>query len=257
MNDAAVNVHARIEDGLARITLDRPPVNVLTIAMMRELAAAIRRAGASSDVRVVRLDAVGKAFSAGVDVGEHMGDFLPAMMEAFDGVFRAFEEVAQPVVAVVHGAALGGGCEVVLGADVCLASEKATFGQPEIRLGVFAPPASVLLPRIVGERRSLGLLLSGETISAAEAERIGLVNKVFPDTTFPDEADDWIAGLLRLSGPVLALAKRAVSIARGRGPREAHGAVSRLYMDTLMKTEDAHEGLRSFMEKRAPSWKHR
>jgi enoyl-CoA hydratase/carnithine racemase len=103
-------------EGLARITLDRPPVNVLTTAMMRELAAALRRVAADDAVRVIRLDASGKTFSAGVDVGEHLGDLLPSMMAALADLFVAFDSVPQPIVAVVQGAALGGGLEVVLGA---------------------------------------------------------------------------------------------------------------------------------------------
>ena len=160
---------------VARITLDRPPLNVLTTAMMLGMAQALDEAAASPHVRVVRLDAVGRAFCAGVDVGEHMGEALAPMMDALTRLFDAFERCPLPVVAVVQAAALGGGCEVVLGADLCVASERATFGQPEIKLGVFAPPASVLLPRAVGERRALGLLLTGDTFSAAEAHGWGLV----------------------------------------------------------------------------------
>lgn len=250
-------VHVALEGPLARITLDRPPLNVLTIAMMSDLAAGLRRAAADPEVRVIRLDALGKAFSAGVDVGEHLGDALPAMMGALAELFETFESIPQPVVAVVHGAALGGGCEVVLGCDLCVASERATFGQPEIRLAVFAPPASVLLPRIVGARIAAGLLLTGETIPAAEAHRIGLVNAVYPEDRFEAEAAAYVGRLLALSGVALRHAKRAVAAARELTPREAHRELDRIYMSELMTTEDAHEGLAAFVEKRSPSWKHR
>jgi cyclohexa-1,5-dienecarbonyl-CoA hydratase len=250
-------VYVATEGGLGRITLDRPPVNVLTTAMMRELAAALRRVAGDDDVRVVRLDAAGKAFCAGVDVGDHLGDLLPAMMDALGDLFVAFESVPQPVVAVAQGAALGGGLEVLLGCDLVVASEKATFGQPEIKLGVFAPPASVLLPRWIGERRAAGLLLTGESVDAAEAKRIGLVHEVFPIEGFDAAATAWIGKLMALSGAALRRAKRALAVSRGLPLRDAHAAVHDLYMNDLMTTDDAHEGLRSFVDKRPPVWKHR
>ena len=254
---ATTTVTLSIANGLARITLDRPPLNVLTIAMMRELASALLAAGGNPDVRVVRLDAAGKAFCAGVDVGDHVGDRLDPMLEALDALFAAFEAVPQPVVAVVQGAALGGGCEILLGCDLAVASEAAVFGQPEIKLGVFAPPASILLPRVIGERRALEWLLAGENVPAREAERLGLVNAVFPAPELEEKAAAWIGRLLALSGPALRLAKQAVSDARGRAPREARELLHRVYRDELMTTADAGEGLRSFLEKRKPVWTHR
>jgi cyclohexa-1,5-dienecarbonyl-CoA hydratase len=251
--------HVRVAagSGLARITLDRPPVNVLTTSMMRELAAALRRVSVDASVRVVRLEAVGKAFSAGVDVGDHLGDLLPAMMDALADLFVAFAGVPQPVVAVVGGAALGGGLEVVLGCDLVIASEKATFGQPEIKLGVFAPPATVLLPRRIGLGPATALLLTGETVGAAEAKRLGLVNEVFAVDGFEDVAEAWIDKLLLLSGAALVRAKRALRESCGMPLREAHDHVHDIYMNDLMATNDAHEGLRSFVEKRPAAWKHR
>lgn len=244
------------EGPVARITLDRPPLNVLNTAMMLGMAQALDEAAASPHVRVVRLDAVGRAFCAGVDVGEHMGEALAPMMDALARLFDAFERCPLPVVAVVQGAALGGGCEVVLGADLCVASERASFGQPEIKLGVFAPPASVLLPRALGERRALGLLLTGDTFSAAEARGWGLVYKVAAAETLQDEAAKVVSGLAALSGTALRWAKEAVRAARGRSVADGHAAVSGLYMDRLMTTRDAHEGLAAFLEKRAPVWAH-
>jgi cyclohexa-1,5-dienecarbonyl-CoA hydratase len=251
------HVRLAIEGPLARITLDRPPLNILTTAMMRDLAEALGRADASAEVRLVRLDAVGKVFSAGVDVADHEGDLLRPMMDSLRSLFDAFERVGTPTVVVVHGAALGGGCEVALGADLCLASERASFGQPEIRLGVFAPPASVLLPRICGERNALDFLLGGETVPAEEARRLGIVNRVFPAETFDRDVDAYLGRLLEYSGSALRLAKRAVTATRALDRGGAQRAVFDLYLDELMKTPDANEGLRAFLEKRPPVWRHR
>jgi cyclohexa-1,5-dienecarbonyl-CoA hydratase len=253
----SATVHTAVASGLARITLDRPPVNVLTTAMMRDLSAALRRVAADDAARVVRLDAAGKTFSAGVDVGDHLGNLLPSMMEALADLFLAFESVPQPVVAVVSGAALGGGLEVVLGCDLVVASEKATFGQPEIKLGVFAPPATVLLPRRIGLGAATGLLLTGQSVNAAEARRLGLVNEVFAVEGFDAAATAWIEKLLALSGASLRRAKRALRESSRLPVREAHVRVHDIYMNDLMATEDAHEGLRSFVEKRPAAWKHR
>jgi cyclohexa-1,5-dienecarbonyl-CoA hydratase len=179
------------------------------------------------------------------------------MMEALLEFFEAAERVPAPTVAVVHGAALGGGCELTLATDLCLASEAASFGLPEIRLGVFAPPASVLLPRLLGERRAMGLLLSGEAIRADEAERAGLVNRVYPAERFEHEVQEALGRLLQLSGAALRHAKRAVRAARELPAAAAHREVVRLYLDELMATADAREGIAAFMDKRAPGWKHR
>jgi len=250
-------IRAVASDGLATITLDRPPLNVLTTAMMRRLASELDRAGGDPSVRVVRIDAAGKVFSAGVDVGEHMGDLLPPMMEALTELFAAFERIPKPVVAVVQGAALGGGLEVVLGCDLVVASERATFGQPEIKLGVFAPPATVLLPRRIGLGAASTLLLTGESIDAAEAKRLGLASVVLPAEGFDAAAEAWVGRLLALSGAALLHAKRALHAARDLPPQEAHLRLHDLYLTELMATSDAHEGLRAFVEKRPPGWKHR
>lgn len=251
------HLHSSLEGPVARITLDRPPLNVLTTAMMVDLADALERAGRSETVRVLRLDAVGKVYSAGVDVGEHEGEALRPMMEALGRLFETFDRLPVPTISVVHAEALGGGCELVLGTDLCLASDRASFGLPEVRLGLFAPPASVLLPRIIGQRRALAMLLTGEAISAAEAEAMGLVNRVFPASRFSDEVDAWIGRLVELSGAALRHAKEAVLSSRDLPVGEAHRKVIGLYLDRLMETEDAREGPRAFMEKRAPSWRHR
>ena len=190
-------IRLSVDAGLARITLDRPPLNVLTTAMMRELASVLRRVAADEAIQVVRIDAAGRAFSAGVDVGDHLGDLLPAMMAALGDLFVAFEDVPRPIVAVVQGAALGGGLEVVLGCDLVVASESATFGQPEIKLGVFAPPATVLLPRRSGRGAATGMLLTGESVDAAEALRLGLANAVFAAEGFDVAASAWIQKIHR------------------------------------------------------------
>src|SRR6266850_4871023 len=172
-----------IEDRVARITFARPPLNILDIAMMREISLALAECLSRHDVVAIVFDAAEdtRAFSAGVAIEEHVLETIFQMLESFHAIFRTLEQLAKPVIAVVEGGALGGGCELVAACDIVIASERARFGQPEIKLGVFPPVACVLLPLIIGEKRARELILTGEMIDAAEALRLGLVNYVVPD----------------------------------------------------------------------------
>ena len=246
-----------VSKGVARLTLNKPPLNVLDIAMMREISTVLEGLDGNASIKVLVMEAAegSKAFSAGVDVSEHTADMVGEMIEVFHRIFRLLDALDVPTVAVVGGAALGGGCELALFCDMIIASEKASFGQPEIQVGVFPPVAAVALPGIIGRKKTMELVLTGDRIRADEAMRLGLVNKVVP----PDEllaASDELAGkLAKLSSAVLRLTKRAVQV--GSAGRFADGlaAVEELYLGPLMDTVDAHEGLAAFMEKRAPVWK--
>jgi cyclohexa-1,5-dienecarbonyl-CoA hydratase len=248
-----------VSDGVARITLNKPPLNVLNIAMMREINTALEGLGDDPLVKVLVFEAAegSKAFSAGVDVSEHTADKVEEMIEVFHRIFRLLDGLEVPTVAVVNGAALGGGCELVLFCDMVIASEKASFGQPEIQVGVLPPIAVVALPAIIGPKKALEMVLIGDRIRAPEALQLGLVNQVVPPEELRAAADEFVGKLAKLSGAVLRLTKRAMRI--GSVGRFADGlaAVEELYLGPLMSTEDANEGLAAFMEKRAPVWKDR
>jgi cyclohexa-1,5-dienecarbonyl-CoA hydratase len=247
------------QDGVARLTLNKPPLNVLDIAMMREINTALEDVG---DAKVLVFQAAegSKAFSAGVDISDHTADKVEEMIEVFHRIFRLLDELEAPTVAVVGGAALGGGCELALFCDMIVASEKASFGQPEIQVGVLPPIAAVALPEIIGPKKAMEMVLIGDRIRAAEAQGLGLVNKVVPPEELQAAADEFVGKLAKLSGAVLRLTKRAVRMSRGAEEQrsrfaESLIAVEELYLGPLMDTEDAHEGLTAFMEKRAPVWK--
>jgi cyclohexa-1,5-dienecarbonyl-CoA hydratase len=245
----------RLEPGrVARVTLDRPPLNILDIGMLEELTDAVSTAGSAPGTRVVVLAGAGKAFCAGVDVKDHTADRVEAMIHAFAAAIRALRAVPVPVVAAVHGSALGGGCELALASDLVLAREDARLGQPEIRLGVFPPAAAALLPRLIGRQRALDLLLTGRSVAADEALRIGLVARVLPQDGFDHEVSDFVARLAAHSRPVLAMTKRAAIESLDRPVDDALGAADHLYLSDLMALRDAHEGLAAFMEKREPVW---
>lgn len=242
------------EGGVVRITLNRPPLNVLTITMMEELVEAFKWAQQESGSLVV-VDAEGKAFSAGVDVADHTPDKVEQMIDVFDRLFESMFEVEKPIVALVNGAALGGGYELVLACDMVVASEKAKLGQPEINVGVLPPVACHLLPFLVSWPRALELLLSGEVFDAARAERMGLVNKVFPADDFENGCSEFLKKFLTQSPVVLALTKKAALAGLRKSFADGIKAIDDIYLNELMKTEDAVEGLQAFTEKRRPVWK--
>jgi cyclohexa-1,5-dienecarbonyl-CoA hydratase len=247
-------VHVTVERGLARVELDRPPLNVIDLEAAAEIAAAIEAATRRDDVAVLALSGRGRAFCAGVDVRDHLPDRGEAMLKTFHRACLALIESLCPTVAIVQGAALGGGCELTLCCDLVIASERATFGQPEIKLGVFPPLAAVALPRMIPAHHASELLLTGRMVNAAEAARMGLVNRVVPEAELAAVAQETLAGLLALSPTSLHLTRQAMLRARVRPTADEIAGAERFYVEHLMHTPDAVEGLRAFMEKRAPAW---
>lgn len=241
------------ENGIIRVTLNRPPLNVLTIPMMEELITAFLWAKQETGSLVV-LDAEGKAFSAGVDVLDHTADKVEKMIEVFDGIFAAMDAIAKPIVGVVNGAALGGGYELLLFCDMVVASEKAKLGQPEIQVGVFPPLACYVLPRLLSWPKAMELLLSGDIIGAERAEQLGLVNKVLPVEGFAEGVDRFIKRFSSLSPVVLAMTKKAAKSGLGKDFESGMKVIDHIYLKELMKTKDALEGLQAFMDKRPPVW---
>jgi cyclohexa-1,5-dienecarbonyl-CoA hydratase len=257
MPDPYRSILCAVESGVARISLNLPPLNIIDIPMLGEIHGAITRVQSEQDVKVLAIDHQGKAFSAGVSIRDHTPDKVSEMIEKFHGVFRLLHSLALPTVALVDGMALGGGCELATFCDMVVASERATFGQPEIKVGVFPPVAAVVFPRLVGRNRALELLLTGDIIDAAEAKAVGLINKVFPTAEFRRKADEFIGKVTSLSAPVLKLTKRAVDLALDADAIEGLAAAEKLYLGELMRTEDAREGLNAYLEKRQPVWKNR
>lgn len=249
----------RVEDRVGRVTFGRPPLNIFDIALMRELDRVLTGCLERHDMVAVVFEAVegSRAFSAGVSIEEHQPDTIYQMLESFHAVFRTLELLSKPTIAVVDGAALGGGCELVAGCDIVISSPRAKYGQPEIKLGVFPPVAAVLLPRVVGERRARELVLTGELFDAQEALRIGLVSHVVESSQLETKLQEILSRLRELSAPALEATRRALDSARGRPFLEALERVEDLYLNELMKTEDAHEGVRAFMEKRKPEWRNK
>ena len=251
------SIICEIRESVARITLNQPPLNIIDISMIGEMHSALARVHAAGDLKVLVIDHHGKAFSAGVSIKDHTPDKVGEMIEKFHGMFRLLNSLAIPSLALVDGMALGGGCELAVSCDMVFASDRATFGQPEIKVGVFPPVAAVLFPYLIGRNRALELLLTGDVIEAAEAKAIGLINRVTPAQSFREKTDEFISKLTSLSGPVLKLTKRAVDRGLNASVDGGIRGVEQLYLGELMKTEDAQEGLNAFLEKRKPIWKNK
>src|SRR3989442_5363445 len=248
-----------IDDRVARMTFARPPLNVFNIAMMREMGEALNECLPQRDLAAIVFDAAPgtRAFSAGVAVEEHVPETVIQMLDSFHSVFRLLAQISRPVIAVVDGPALGGGCELVAACDIVIASERARFGQPEIKLGVFPPVAAILLPRIIGENRASELILTGEMIDAGEARRLGLVSYVVPSAELEQKTESLLVKLRELSASSLAMARAALDLGGRSGFESVLTEVENLYLNELMKTEDASEGVHAFMEKRKPEWRNK
>ncbi len=253
----AGSVRYEVREDVAAITLDAPPLNILTIGMMDEVSAALERAAADSSLKAVLVRANGKAFSAGADVEEHRPEKVGGMIRAFGRMFRLFDSCELPIVMAAAGPALGGGFEVVLMADVLLAAEEALFGQPEIRLGFFAPVGVARLPSLVGPARAMEITASGRTYTATEMQQIGLVSRVVPASGLEDAVESVLKDFRRSSPHILRMNARVLKQLRGRPFREALAEAETRFLEELMATEDVREGMAAFFEKRRPVWKNR
>lgn len=250
---ALESVRVRTEGRIARIVLDRPPMNVMNIAMMREIYAVIEELGPEMDFLVFR-GAGEKGFSAGAEVADHTPERIEDMLHAFHGIFREIWSSRFITIAAVHGYCLGGGCELATFCDFIVATESAKFGQPEIKLGCFPPVAMLTFPKLIGMRAAVDLILSGRTISAREAQRLGLISQVVGDS----ELENTVAALLEelgaLSPAVLGMTRRTLWKTSGFDFERSLETVEELYLQDLIHTQDAQEGIRAFLEKRAPFW---
>jgi cyclohexa-1,5-dienecarbonyl-CoA hydratase len=250
-------IRHQVEGPVARLTLQRPEHNLLNEQMLRELADGIGMVAENGAVKLIVLDAAGKVFSAGVDIGEYTGERAFSMLDAFHSACIAMVEASQPVLVIVDGAAIGGGAELVAYGDLVVATPRARFALPEITIGMFPPLASTMFPHIVGPKRALELVLTGEAISAERARDLGLVNRLVPEAQLQAAVNELIGKITAQSGAVLGMAKKAVVAGMGMSLRDSLKNSMNIFLNELYRLEDSQEGLRALLEKRKPQWKNR
>jgi cyclohexa-1,5-dienecarbonyl-CoA hydratase len=246
-----IDAHAPV----ARLVLRNPPLNVIDIPMMVELAQALGDIEARSDVTVVVLRGDGRAFSAGVDVAAHTPDKVDGMLAKFHAVIRALVASKKVTVAAVHGHCLGGGAELAMVCDIAYTTASAQWGFPEIKLACYPPVACTALAALVGQKRAAELILTGRTVSGIEAAEMGLANRAVADDELETMVDGTLQGLVKLSPAALAVTKKAFYAWDAMHFDKGLMRAEKIYLEELMKTADAQEGIRAFMERRNPEWK--
>jgi cyclohexa-1,5-dienecarbonyl-CoA hydratase len=250
-------ISVELQPPAAHVSLRNPPLNVIDIPMMDELAKAFAEIEPRPDISLIVIRGEGKCFSSGVDVAVHTPDKVEAMLSKFHAVIRALVTAKKVTIAVVHGPCLGGGAELAMICDLVYTTEDARWGFPEIKLGCYPPVAVTALAALIGQKHAADLILTGRTISGRAAASIGLANRAVPPEQLDSVAEEAVARLSNLSPDALAVTKKAIyawdSIHFDKGLARAE----KIYLDELMKTEDAREGINAFLEKREPQWKHK
>jgi len=253
--DSKLNrISLEIEDAVARVILRNPPLNVIDVEMMDELAQALAHIESEPRVTVVVVSGEGKAFSAGVDIAAHTPDHVHQMLEKFHGLVRWWLATRKITIAAVHGLCLGGGAELAMVCDLVYTSEDAEWGFPEIKLACFPPVACTALASLVGQKKAAELILTGRSVTGREAGEIGLATRAVPDNLLDSAVQACAAQLLRLSPAALQVAKKASYAWDSMHFDKGLARAEKVYFEDLIKTDDAQEGIRAFLEKRPPKW---
>jgi cyclohexa-1,5-dienecarbonyl-CoA hydratase len=250
-------IAANIQPAVARITITHPPLNVIDIPMMEELAQMLADVDLHPEIAAIVLNAEGKAFSAGVDVAAHSQDKVKDMLVKFHAVIRALVATKKVTIAAVHGSCLGGGAELAMVCDLVHTTESASWGFPEIKLGCYPPVAATALAALVGQKKASDLILTGRTISGSDAAAMGLATRAVSDGQLEAAVEKSLSHLRKLSPVALALTKKAIYAWDSMHFDKGLARAEKIYLEELMQTEDAQEGINSFLQKRPPKWKGR
>lgn len=252
---ALSRVAVAVDGSVAKVTLQHPPVNVIDIAMMEELSAALADLESKPEISVILVSGSEQAFSAGVDVAAHTPEKIEEMLTKFHGLILKLVDLKKVTIAAVRGHCLGGGAELAMVCDLVYTTADATWGFPEIRLGCYPPVAATALASLIGQKHAADLILSGRSITGEEAAALGLANRAVAAAELDNAVQESLDHLLKLSPAALAVTKKAIYAWNSMHFDKGLARAEKVYLEELMKTEDAQEGIRAFMEKREPEWK--
>ena len=250
-------VKFRLEGEVAHLRLDRPQQNLLNERMLMEVAAGINSVSEKREIKLILLDAEGKTFSGGIELGEYTQRRVFQLLDAFHNAFAAMLDTSKPVLVVVNGPAFGGGAELAALGDLVIATPNAKFAQPEIKLGAFPPLAAAVLPYILGPKAGSGTSADRRSDVCGTRAGSGTGNWLVPEDKLVEKVDDVVARVTAQSGPVLTMAKKAILGSLGLSLREGVRNSMKVFLNELADLEDSQEGLRALVEKRAPKWKNR
>ncbi len=242
---------------IARIALNHAPLNVIDVPMMDELAQALEQIESRPDISATVISASGKAFSVGVDVAAHTPDKVGEMLHKFHAVIRALVASKKVTVATVHGHALGGGAELAMVCDLVYTTDTAQWGFPEIKLGCYPPVAATALAALIGQKHAADLVLTGRTISGTEAAAIRLANLAVAPDKLQATVEECVSRIAQLSAAALAVTKKAVYAWDSMHFDKGLAKAEKIYLEELMQTADAQEGIQAFLQKRIPKWRGR
>jgi cyclohexa-1,5-dienecarbonyl-CoA hydratase len=247
----------RLDEGHLQLILDQPKSNIISRAMIGDLTAALAAVPRTSSIRLVTIEGAGDHFSYGASIEEHQPAHIAEVLPALHALVRELLAVPAPTAAIVRGRCLGGGFEVALACDLIFASSTAVMGIPEITLGVFPPAAAALLPQKIGSSRAAGAILTGQAHPVAYWVEAGLVELTAPAQELQAAVDHWFQiHLAALSAASLQCAAIATRVGLRKHVDAVLPELEAYYLDTLMGTKDAVEGITAFIEKRAPVWRH-
>ena len=254
-----IKIEPLYEGQALKLILNDPKANVLDSSMMQALQTALDDLKHQNHVKLILFTGAGEHFSFGASVTEHQRQQVAEMLQSFHRLFFTLAELAIPTAAMVSGQCLGGGFELVMMCNFLFLDRSARLGQPEINLGVFAPPASLILPMKIGQTKADELLLSGRTIDADTADSLGLATQVFADRAAMEKGvEEWTQKrLLAKSASSLKFAVRAARWQFNANLNRNLQELERMYVEELMATHDASEGIQAFLEKRKPNWQDR
>ena len=252
LSTARLNVE--VNSPIARITLINPPLNVIDLPMMLELQQALAEIEPLTDISTILFQGDARAFSAGVDIKAHLPEQIHEMLTSFHAVLRAIVATRKVTIAAVRGACLGGGAELAAVCDMVYTARDSTWGFPEIKLGCYPPVAAVVLATLIGQKRAAELILTGRQFTGDEAAAMGLATRSVAAEELESAVERTLAELRQLSPAALAHAKKAIYAWDAIHFDKGLARAEKIYLDELISTADAREGIIAFLDKRPPKW---